>query len=101
MLGSPIVRLSPSTLISGGETCLKQPGTEGNEVQVSIGEFVPQGSTVGLSGSAGYSTGRHAHVMRMAYCGELTCQSIPLAFVEAGVPVTGQVVTSENCPDRA
>ena len=71
-----------------------------NEVQVSIGEFVPQGSTVGLSGSTGYSTGRHAHVMRMEYCGELTCQSIPLEFVEAGVPVTGQVVTSENCPDR-
>ena len=69
-----------------------------NQVQVTIGEFVPRGSPVGLSGSSGYSTGRHAHVMRMENCGELTCQSIGLEFVEAGVPVTGTPVTSENCP---
>jgi murein DD-endopeptidase MepM/ murein hydrolase activator NlpD len=69
-----------------------------NAVQVGIGEFVPRGLPVGLSGSTGYSTGRHAHIMRMENCGELTCQSISLEFVEAGVPVTGTPVTSENCP---
>jgi len=70
-----------------------------NQVQVTVGEFVPRGLPVGLSGSTGYSTGRHAHIMRMENCGELTCQSIPLEFVEAGVPVTGTPVVSENCPE--
>jgi hypothetical protein len=69
-----------------------------NEVQVNIGDVVPRGQSIGLSGSTGYSTGRHAHVMRMENCGELTCQSIPLEFVDAGVPVTGDVVVSQNCP---
>lgn len=65
---------------------------------VTPGEFVPRGSVIGLSGSTGYSTGRHAHVMRMENCGQLKCQSLPMEFVEAGVPVTGDLVTSENCP---
>jgi murein DD-endopeptidase MepM/ murein hydrolase activator NlpD len=63
------------------------------------GEFVPQGSPVGLSGSTGYSTGPHAHIMRMEDCGAAQCQSIPLEFLEAGVPDTGDEVTSENCPE--
>jgi murein DD-endopeptidase MepM/ murein hydrolase activator NlpD len=62
------------------------------------GELVPQGSPVGLSGSTGYSTGPHAHIMRMENCGVAQCQSIPLEFLEAGVPETGDSVTSENCP---
>lgn len=69
-----------------------------SEVLVTDGELVPRGSTVGLSGSTGYSTGPHAHVARQEDCGEPNCQSIPLEFVEAGVPVTGESVTSENCP---
>ncbi len=69
-----------------------------NEVHVTPGEFVPRGGILGLSGSTGYSTGRHAHVMRMENCGQFKCQSIPTQFVEAGVPVTGDVVTSANCP---
>ncbi len=68
-----------------------------DELHVADGEFVPRGTTVGLSGSTGFSTGPHAHVMRMEDCGMAQCQSIPLEFVEAGVPVTGQSVTSENC----
>lgn len=69
-----------------------------NEALVEVGDFVPRGEAIGLSGSTGYSTGRHAHVMRMENCGATTCQSIPLEFVEVGVPVTGDSVTSENCP---
>ncbi|MCA9636051.1 MAG: peptidoglycan DD-metalloendopeptidase family protein [Myxococcales bacterium] len=69
-----------------------------NEVLVGDGEFVPRGEAVGLSGSTGYSTGRHAHVARQEDCGVANCQSIALEFVDAGVPKTGQSVTSKNCP---
>ncbi len=69
-----------------------------NAVWTFDGDFVPQGSPVGLSGSTGYSTGPHAHVMRMEDCGVAQCQSIPLEFVEAGVPEIYDSVTSENCP---
>lgn len=69
-----------------------------NAVWTFDGEFVPQGTPVGLSGSTGYSTGPHAHVMRMEDCGVAQCQSIPLEFLEAGVPEQGDSVTSENCP---
>ena len=68
-----------------------------NEVDVALDEFVPRGGVVGLSGSTGYSTGPHAHVMRMENCGLNNCQSIPLEFIECGVPVQGQTVTSQNC----
>jgi len=69
-------------------------------VGVSLGEFVPRGASVGLSGSTGYSTGRHAHVMRMEECGAPNCQSIPLSFVDVagGVPKKNEKVTSGNCP---
>jgi murein DD-endopeptidase MepM/ murein hydrolase activator NlpD len=69
-----------------------------SDVLVSDGEFVPRGRPVGLSGSTGYSTGPHAHVMRQEDCGQANCPSIPLEFVDAGVPQTGDTVTSENCP---
>lgn len=69
-----------------------------NEVHVTIGQEVPQGFVVGLSGSTGYSTGPHLHSMRMNFCGKNNCQSIPMAYVEAGVPIEGQYVTSQNCP---
>jgi len=68
---------------------------------VGIGDSVGVGEPVGLSGSSGWSTGRHAHVMRMEGCGGYYCQSVALAFDDVsgdGVPVTGQVVTSANCP---
>lgn len=69
-----------------------------SNVLVSDGEFVPRGAVVGLSGSSGYSTGPHAHVMRQEDCGQANCQSVPLEFVDIGVPVTGDDVSSNNCP---
>lgn len=72
-----------------------------SQVDVTLGQTVTRGSVVGLSGSTGYSTGPHAHVMRMNDCGQYSCQSIPLEFADVGgdhVPDTGQTVTSGNCP---
>lgn len=68
-----------------------------SEVLVSPGEFVPRATVVGLSGSTGYSTGPHAHVMRQEDCGMANCQSIPMEFADAGVPEAGEWVTSANC----
>lgn len=69
-----------------------------SEVLVADGEFVPRGTAVGLSGSSGYSTGPHAHVMRQENCPEANCPSIPLEFVDIGVPEQGDTVMSNNCP---
>lgn len=72
-----------------------------SEVGVNIGDFVKRGSSIGLSGSTGWSTGRHAHVARQEACEWGWCQSIPVSFTDVpgdGVPVTGQSVTSGNCP---
>ncbi|PCC69007.1 Peptidase family M23 [Nannocystis exedens] len=70
-------------------------------VQVSLGQVVPRGSVVGLTGSTGWSTGPHAHVARQENCGGGFCQSIAVSFEDVpddGVPVTGETVTSQNCP---
>lgn len=69
-----------------------------SEVLVADGEFVPRGTAVGLSGSSGYSTGPHAHVMRQENCPEANCPSYPLEFVDIGVPDQGDTVMSNNCP---
>jgi murein DD-endopeptidase MepM/ murein hydrolase activator NlpD len=72
-----------------------------SEVQVEPGELVPRGLTVGLSGSTGWSTGPHAHVARQENCNFGWCQSIAVSFVDVpgdGVPKTGDIVTSSNCP---
>ncbi len=87
-------------------TLLHDDGTKSvymhlQSVSVGVGDFVGVGQTVGLSGSTGWSTGRHAHVMRMENCGGYYCQSIALAFADVagdGVPVSGNMVTSGNCP---
>ncbi|MEZ4383067.1 MAG: peptidoglycan DD-metalloendopeptidase family protein [Nannocystaceae bacterium] len=72
-----------------------------SEVQVGVGDVVLRGEAVGLSGSTGYSTGRHAHVARQENCGGTWCQSIAVSFADVpgdGVPKTGDTVTSMNCP---
>jgi len=71
------------------------------EVSVGVGDVVGIGEQVGLSGSTGWSTGRHAHVQRMENCAGYYCQSIDLAFNDVGgdgVPESGDTVTSGNCP---
>lgn len=70
-------------------------------ISVAVGDTVSIGTEVGLSGTTGWSTGRHAHVMRMQDCGGYYCQSVALAFNDVGgdgVPVSGDFVTSGNCP---
>jgi len=125
-LGTPLVAMADGTVsvtfaeTMPGDPCYDGGGPEcgpyGNEVvvlhgdglssmykhlsavEVATGDVVTRGQQIGLSGTSGYSTGRHVHVMLMESCGQLTCQSVPLEFVEAGVPVEGDVVVSENCP---
>lgn len=72
-----------------------------SEVQVDVEQVVARGAVIGLSGSTGWSTGPHAHVARQEGCGLSHCPSIALAFAEVegdGVPLTGEKVTSLNCP---
>lgn len=66
---------------------------------VGEGDLVLRGEQVGLSGTSGWSTGPHLHIVRMQNdCGSPWCTSIPMSFEEAGAPVEGDVVTSGNCP---
>jgi hypothetical protein len=70
-------------------------------VSVALGQVVPRGAQVGLVGSTGWSTGPHAHVARSEHCGGGWCQSIAVVFADVpgdGVPDTGEVVVSGNCP---
>lgn len=69
-----------------------------SRVNVKVGDKLKRGQVVGLSGSTGYSSGPHAHIVRTESCASPFCQSVPLTFVEVGVPRTGQDVTSKNCP---
>lgn len=72
-----------------------------SEPKVGKDQFVGRGTVVGLSGSTGWSTGPHAHVARTQGCGSPWCQSIEMVFADVGgdgIPNTGDVVVSGNCP---
>lgn len=72
-----------------------------NATRVTVGDTIRRGTVIGLSGSTGYSTGPHAHVQLQEICAGLSCQSVPMRFVDVagdGVPSSGDYVTSMNCP---
>ncbi len=69
-------------------------------VLVAEGAQVAGGAVLGRSGSTGWSTTPHLHVMRMGLCDAVQCPSIAMAFADVpgdGVPITGQQVTAMRC----
>lgn len=69
-------------------------------VVVKTGQRVKRGERLGTSGSTGFSTGPHAHVMRQRLCGEADCESVPLQFFDVpgdGIPDTDEVVNAVTC----
>ena len=67
-------------------------------VTVKVGQPVADTDIIGYSGTSGCSTGPHLHTQLMGNCPQGYCQSIAHTYLEASVPVTGQKVTSQNCP---
>jgi murein DD-endopeptidase MepM/ murein hydrolase activator NlpD len=59
---------------------------------IQVGARVLQGQIIGGAGSSGFSSGVHLHFNHYDAAGA----SIPLSFVEAGVPVGGTRYTSAN-----
>jgi hypothetical protein len=64
---------------------------------IQVGAPVLQGQIIGGAGSSGFSSGVHLHFTRYDAAGV----SIPLSFVEAGVPVGGTRYTSANAETGA
>jgi murein DD-endopeptidase MepM/ murein hydrolase activator NlpD len=69
------------------------------ELVVRLGQEVRAGQLLGFSGTSGCSTGPHLHFQVMAGCDGGYCQSLPLTFDEAGIPVCGEEVSSQNACD--
>lgn len=73
-----------------------------NDALVDVGDHLPRGALLGRSGTTGWSTTPHLHVMRMGPCPAVECPSIALAFADVpgdGVPITGQDLVSMNCDE--
>ncbi|MBK9755917.1 MAG: M23 family metallopeptidase [Nannocystis sp.] len=73
-----------------------------DDALATVGNRLARGALLGRSGTTGWSTTPHLHVMRMDPCAAIECPSIALAFVDVpgdGVPVTGQDLKSMNCPE--
>jgi murein DD-endopeptidase MepM/ murein hydrolase activator NlpD len=67
-----------------------------DELAVTEGQKVAPGDLLGWSGTSGCSTGAHLHFQIMRGCPSGYCQSLAVAFDEAGVPGCGDKAISQN-----